>query len=49
VFAGRRRTVAPSGSFTVERRIPDRAGPDTIHAVATHVRSGQRCVGRVTL
>jgi hypothetical protein len=47
VFEGTRTTMAPSGSFTVERRIRNRAGTDTIRAVAT--RNGQRCAGRVSL
>jgi hypothetical protein len=49
VFRGTRRTVAPSGSFSVERRIADRAGTDTIRGVARHLATGQRCVGRVRL
>jgi hypothetical protein len=49
VFDGFRRTVAPSGSFTVSPRIPDRAGVDRIHAVARQPRSGQRCAGTVSL
>ena len=49
VFEGARRTVAPSGSFTVERRIRNRAGTDRIHAVARQPRTGQRCAGTVSL
>jgi len=49
VFRGARRTLAPSGSFTVERRIANRRGADHIRAVAVQPRTGQRCVGTVTL
>lgn len=49
VFRGSRLTVAPSGSFSLERRMANRAGTDTIRAVATHVATGQRCVGTVSL
>ena len=49
VFRGPRRTVAPSGSFSVERRIANRAGTDTIRAVALNARTGQRCAGTVSL
>ena len=43
VFAGTRRTVAPSGSFSVERRIPNRAGSDRIVARAVNARTGEVC------
>jgi hypothetical protein len=49
VFRGARRTLAPSGSFSVERHIPNRAGLDRIRAVAVHVPTGQRCIGTVQL
>jgi hypothetical protein len=49
VFRGTRRTLAPSGSLSVERHIANRPGADRIRAVATHVATGQRCVGTVTL
>jgi hypothetical protein len=42
VFSGHRTTVAPSGSFSVERRIANRAGADNIRATAS--RAGERCV-----
>lgn len=47
VFKGTRTTKAPSGSFTVSRRIGNRAGSDTIRARATH--GAQTCTGSVTL
>jgi hypothetical protein len=49
VFQGDRRTVAPSGSFSVERLVADRAGVDTFTAVATNAATGQRCSGSVRL
>jgi hypothetical protein len=49
VFSGTARTVAPSGSFTVERRVANRAGVDTITAVATNAATGERCAGSVRL
>jgi hypothetical protein len=49
VYRGTHRTVAPSGSFEVERRIADRAGSDVIRATATNSATGQRCAGSVTV
>jgi hypothetical protein len=49
VFAGNRATVAPSGSFSVERRISNRAGSDSIRATAMNARTGERCSGVVTV
>lgn len=45
VFTGVRTTVAPSGSFDVERRIANRAGTDRITASATNAKTGERCYG----
>jgi hypothetical protein len=45
VYSGRRTTLAPSGSFSVERRTSDRAGVDVIRAKAT--RGGAVCSGSV--
>ncbi len=47
VFTGSRRTLAPSGSFTVKRLIPNRAGVDTLRARAVNATTGEVC--RVTL
>ena len=44
VYRGTHTTVAPSGSFSVERRIANRAGTDVITARATHA-SGAVCSG----
>ena len=41
-------TRAPSGSFSVERRLANRAGSDTISARATSP-SGEVCTARVTI
>jgi hypothetical protein len=49
VFAGSRRTVAPSGSFTVDLRTTNRAGTDTIRSRATDAATGQVCSGKVVL
>ena len=48
VFTGLRRTVAPSGSFTVTRWIPDRAGTDTIVARAVNASTGEVCRAKVS-
>jgi hypothetical protein len=48
-FAGRARTVAPSGSFEVERRALNAAGIDSFKFRAKHRPSGQVCVVRVSL
>ena len=47
VFAGTRTTLAPSGSFSVSRRIANRAGTDRITATAVNARTGERCTGTV--
>jgi hypothetical protein len=47
IFAGQRRTAAPSGSFTVGVRSPDRVGTDTIRARATF--GSRSCGGTVRL
>jgi hypothetical protein len=47
VFRGVRVTRAPSGSFSLERRIRGRAGADRIVAVAT--TAGGRCVAAVSV
>ena len=49
VWSGTRTTLAPSGSFEVERRIANRAGTDTITAYARHAASGQTCSARLSL
>jgi hypothetical protein len=44
-FRGVRTTHAPSGSFSVERRTQNTAGPNRIRARAVHLDSGQVCKG----
>jgi hypothetical protein len=46
-YRGRARTVAPSGSFTIERKPLDLSGADSFKFRARH--SGQVCVVRVKL
>lgn len=43
VYNGSARTVAPSGSFSVERRLANRAGTDTITAATRNAATGQVC------
>lgn len=49
VFAGKKTTVAPSGSFSVERRVANRAGKDRIVATASNAATGEQCTGTVSL
>jgi hypothetical protein len=49
VVATRATTGGASGSFSIERRIANRAGSDSLVARARDLRSGQTCVGRVTV
>jgi hypothetical protein len=48
IFAGRRITRAPSGSFEVRVLARDTAGDDVFRATARNVASGETCVGRAT-
>jgi hypothetical protein len=41
--SGRRTTTAPSGSFSVERRIVDAPGAHRITATAKNLRTGEIC------
>jgi hypothetical protein len=47
VFTGRRTTAAPSGSFTVRKRIANLPGTDKVVARATF--NGQTCVGTASV
>ena len=49
VRSGTATTVGPSGSFEVERRIPNLAGSDTIRARAKNPNSGAVCTGTITI
>ena len=46
-FSGHRTTQAPSGSFTVRRSTPNRAGSDLIRARSVHGQTD--CLARVTV
>jgi hypothetical protein len=46
VFAGRRTTTAPSGSFEVRILQRNRAGDDVFRGRAVNVRTGETCGGR---
>jgi hypothetical protein len=47
--SGRRTTTAPSGSFSVERRVVDAPGKHTISATARNLRTGQVCRASVRI
>jgi hypothetical protein len=47
VVSTKRRTAAPSGSFSLERRIANPAGTDKISATAT--RDGETCRGSLSI
>jgi hypothetical protein len=49
VFKGVRTTHGPSGSFEVERKIGNPAGPDRIKARAVNLSSGEVCKGAATI
>ena len=49
VFKGTARTKAPSGSFSLERKVDNLAGKDAITAVGKDKSSGERCVAKATL
>jgi hypothetical protein len=48
-FRGIRTTKAPSGSFTVRRRLDDKPGADHIVVKARALATGQTCRAKVTL
>ena len=47
--SGARRTTAPSGSFSVERRAAGSSGPTTVTARAQNSRSGEVCLATLTI
>ena len=47
IRSGAATTHAPSGSFSIERRISNLAGPDTISMRAT--RAGETCTATITI
>ena len=48
-FRGVRTTHAPSGSFEVERKTKNPAGPNRIKARAVNLSSGEICKGAATI
>jgi hypothetical protein len=48
VIATRATTHGPSGSFSVERKVPNRAGSDKLVATARHLGGSQVCRGTLT-
>ena len=48
IFAGRRETRGPSGSFELEFRTRNRAGTDRFRARAVNPATDEVCVGRVS-
>jgi hypothetical protein len=48
-FQGERVTNAPSGSFTVDKRVNDAAGDDVIVGRARNTRTDEVCRGRATI
>ena len=48
-FSGIKTTKAPSGSFTVHRRLDDKAGADRIVGKATALATGQTCRGTLSI
>jgi hypothetical protein len=49
IFAGKRVTQAPSGSFTVHLRTKGVSGTDRFRARASNVKSGETCLGRASI
>ena len=49
VFTGTAVTKAPSGSFSVSRRIPNRAGTDAVVLRATNPATGEVCRGTASI
>jgi hypothetical protein len=49
VFTGPQTTVAPSGSFTLDTRVPNKAGPDAIVATASNAATGESCTAAASV
>jgi hypothetical protein len=49
VFSGSATTRGASGSFSLEKRIPDQSGSDAITAVGRNKSSGERCTASATI
>ena len=48
-FRGTATTKAPSGSFSIERKIGDQAGTDAIKGVGRNPATGERCVAELKI
>lgn len=49
VFRGNATTKAPSGSFSIDRRIEDQTGSDAIVAIGVDKASGERCRAKAAI
>jgi hypothetical protein len=49
VFKGKATTKGASGSFSVERKIPDRSGSDAVKGVAHNKATDERCTASATI
>jgi 2-methylaconitate cis-trans-isomerase PrpF len=49
IFAGKRLTKAPSGSFTVRLFTPNHAGTDHFRARAVNLASSETCLGKASI
>ena len=49
VASGTRTTAGPSGSFSVERRVANKAGTDVFVGTATNKSSGETCRGSLSI
>ena len=48
-FRGSARTKAPSGSFSVEKRIDNQPGTDRVKGIGRNPATGERCVAKVRI
>ena len=48
-FRGSARTKAPSGSFSVEKRIDNQPGSDRVKGIGRNSATGERCVAKVRI
>jgi hypothetical protein len=49
VFRGTETTKAPSGSFSLQKRIDDRAGTDQVVGIGRNPATGERCKASVSI
>ena len=49
VFRGTARTKAPSGSFSIERKIANRPGTDSLKGIGKNPATGERCVAKLKI